>query len=94
LQPRAGALDFSGLRRVLGVDLLQFLPAGGTDLHELLRALEFSVVCIEHRLCGDVLRSRLGHFRAVHLRERLPLAHTLAQLRRDADDASADQRRH
>src|SRR4026207_913329 len=79
---------------MLGVDFFQVLPTGRPDLPEVLRSLEFTVMGIKHRFGGDVFRSRLRHFRAVHLREGLSFADMGTELCRDGDDTSTYERRN
>ncbi len=78
---------------MLRIDTLQLLPTGRADLDEFLCSLQLSVVCVEHRFRGGVLRSRLRELRAVHLRESLAATNAIAELRRDANDSTANERR-
>ena len=81
---RRRALDAGAARRVLGVDALELLPAGGADLDELLRARQLALVRLELRACRDVARLRLGQLRAEDLRHASALAARADQLDRHA----------
>ena len=50
-------------------------------------------MCVEHGFRGGVLRSRLRQLWTVHVRESLAATDAIAELRRDANDSTANERR-
>jgi hypothetical protein len=79
---------------VLGVNLLQLLAAGGSDLDEFLGPLQLAVMRVEHRLCRDVSSLSFSERRTIDLGQGLAPTNAVAERRPDSRYAPSNERRH